>query len=96
MGEEIKNEESGKYSITVAELKNFLNTLPNEFDSFNLVNGEYGQVNGEHYYRIDKPILQINVDEDTKELCILHQTETEVDDIITGPAKDTKDEKSSD
>lgn len=76
------SEEKQKYAITVGNLKEFLNSLPKEFDDFQLVNGEYGQVNNEHYYRIDKPVIQLNIDEDTEELCILHQSESEVDEII--------------
>jgi len=65
--------------ITIKQLKDFLTTLPETFDNFKLVNGDYTKIDEEYHYRIDKPILSFEVDEETKEFCCLHQTE---DDII--------------
>jgi hypothetical protein len=70
--------------MTVKELKTFLKTLPKSFDDFDVVNGEYGKLMTDDnlHYRVDKPIVYMLVDEETKELCILHQTENEVEEII--------------
>lgn len=69
--------------MTIKDLKNFLDTLPEEFNSFGVVNGEYGKfsVDDEFHYRVDKPVIALTVDEQTKELCVLHQTEEEIDKI---------------
>ena len=69
--------------MTIKELKNFLSTLPEEFDEFTMSNGEVGKVETEEgfYYRLDKPIRTLFVDEENKELCFLHQTEDEVSKI---------------
>jgi hypothetical protein len=82
-----------KTSITVKELKTFLNKLPDSFDDFELTNGEYGRVNSRDYYRIDKPIIFLNVDEDTEELCMCHQSEKEIDDISIGEDSDEKNDE---
>ena len=79
--------------ITIKNLKEFLATLPEEFDSYGLMNGEYGKANDEHYYRLDKPIIHMMVDEDTEELCILHQSEEEIDTIIEGDKQETDDKQ---
>jgi hypothetical protein len=71
--------------MTLEELKKFLNDLPKEFNSFGVVNGEVGTLSepdekGEeqYVYRIDKPIITLFVDEETKEICFFHQTQDDV------------------
>ena len=63
------------------EMRNFLISLPEDFDNFTIVNGEVAAVQGEFYVRIDKPVVQLSIDETSKELLILHQTEDEINDI---------------
>jgi hypothetical protein len=69
--------------MTIKELKEFLETLPEEFNDYRVVNGEYGKfsVTDEFHYRTDKPVNASIVDEQTKELCLLHQTEEEINEI---------------
>lgn len=67
--------------MKLKELKNWLETLPPEFDDFDLVNGDWGELEDEYYYRIDKPIIGFNVDENTKEIVFAHQTQDEIDKI---------------
>ena len=75
--------------ITIKELKKFLDTLPKEFDEYPIMNGEYGKVDDKNYYRIDKPIIFLNIDEDTEELCILYQAEDEINKISLGESDET-------
>jgi hypothetical protein len=78
--------------LKIKELKGFLNTLPLEFDEFTIANGEYGMVDKEKefYYRLDKSIVALHVDEEHKEMIFLHQTDEEVETIQGDVAK--KDE----
>ena len=46
-----------------------------------MVNGEVAGVD-DFYVRIDNPIVHIEVDEATHELCMLHQTQEELDKIL--------------
>jgi hypothetical protein len=74
-------EENKEEKMTIAGLRNFLNGLPEIFDDYSIVNGELAQLDGEFFYRLDKPVVQVSVDEETKELVILHQSQEEIDDI---------------
>ena len=70
--------------MNIKELKEFLDTLPKEFDSYDLVNGEFAILENTGYnYRLDKPIECITVDEDSKEILFCHQTQEEIDKIQT-------------
>ena len=63
--------------MKIIELKEFLETLPDDFDQYEVVNGEYVKIDSEYYSRVDKPVMFLTVDEESKELCVLHQTEEE-------------------
>ena len=72
--------------MTLAELKEFINNLPNDMDDYIVVNGEYGFLdpNDENslVYRADKPVLMITVDKNDKEILLLHQTREDVKTIM--------------
>lgn len=80
--------------MTLKELKEFIANLPEDFDNFTLVNGEFGFLDKgkgeepEAVFRVDKPIVSLYVDESSEELCILHQTRDEVKDIVGDNLKD--------
>jgi hypothetical protein len=67
--------------MTIKALRDFLNSLPSEFNDFGVVNGEVGEIQNEFFYRVDKPVIHLSVDEETQELLILHQTQDEVETI---------------
>lgn len=75
-----ENEEKND-GMTILELKNFLNSLPINFDTFTIVNGEVSTLGENYYVRIDKPVIHLEIDENSKELLILHQTEEELKNI---------------
>lgn len=69
--------------ITIGELKNFLDRLPEHMDSFEMVNGEVSELTESGYYaRVDKPIIHLEIDEENEEFLLLHQSQEEVDKII--------------
>ena len=68
--------------MTLKELKTFLDTLPEEFLEFNVVNGEIGMLDDQYMYRVDKPVTTITVDEETKEVVILNDTQEFEDHLI--------------
>jgi len=81
--------------MTLAELKEFINNLPKDMDNFIVVNGEYGFLNPNDenslVYRVDKPVLMITVDENDKEILLLHQTREDVKTIMNdGNSEGTK------
>jgi hypothetical protein len=61
--------------MTLKQLRNWLNKLPPEFDSFTLCNAEVGKFKSGYGYRLDKPISELNVDVDNKEILFLNDIE---------------------
>ena len=74
--------------MKLSELKEFINSLPKEMDDFTVVNGEYGFMDPENeegfIYRVDKPVLAINVDEKDMEVVLLHQTREDLTNVDLG------------
>ncbi len=67
--------------MNLQDLRDFLKEIPEEINDFELVNGEMGQLGEEEggfMYRVDKPIIALYVDEATKEICFLHQTQEDI------------------
>lgn len=65
------------------ELKQYINSIPDEMDSFNVVNGEFGVANDDvTFVMTNREILTIYVDKRNKEIQFLHQTEQDVKDIM--------------
>jgi hypothetical protein len=64
--------------MTIKELKEFVNRLPDTFDDYEVENAEYmgsNSVGGDSEdvkYRLDKPVMAIYVREDTKELLLMN------------------------
>jgi hypothetical protein len=67
--------------MTLKELKDWINLLPEEFNEHTVVNGEVGMLDGEYMYRIDKPITTLTVDEENKEVVILNDSQETEDHI---------------
>jgi hypothetical protein len=59
--------------MTLGELKEFVNRLPDTFNDYEVENAEYtGSKGDDVMYRLDKPVVAIYVREDTKELLIMN------------------------
>jgi hypothetical protein len=58
--------------MTLKELKEFVNRLPDTFDDYEVENAEYmGGDDEDVKYGEDKPVIAIYVREDTKEILIM-------------------------
>lgn len=57
--------------MTLENIKTWINSLPEEFLQFDVVNGEEGDLVDELTYRLDKPIVNAYVDESTKEIVLI-------------------------
>jgi hypothetical protein len=66
--------------MNLGELKGWVNSLPEEMDIFEIVNGEIGMLGEEYHYRVDKPIVACTVDEENKEIIFMHQAEKELNE----------------
>lgn len=59
--------------MTLGELKEFVNRLPDTFNDYEVENAEYTGSNGDDVmYRLDKPVVAIYVREDSKELLLMN------------------------
>ena len=61
--------------MILQELKDWIETLPEEFLQYSLVNGEVGILDDEYHYRLDKPITTLLVDEEHQEIVILNDSQ---------------------
>lgn len=61
--------------MDLKELKTWVNSLPEEFDDFTVVNGEIGMLEDEYWYRMDKPITTLNVDLENREIFIFNDAD---------------------
>lgn len=69
--------------MILKELKDWINTLPEEFMEFDVVNGEEVQLDEQYFYRIDKPVVSLVVDKESKEFVLLSdKNEAFTDDEI--------------
>ena len=66
--------------MTIQELKEFLDTLPEKFDQCEIVNSEIGKLDEENYYRKDMPVTTIFIDEETMELVFANEIEEETEE----------------
>lgn len=59
--------------MKLKELLEWINGLPPEFLEFTVVNAEQGDLTEDGLtYRLDKPVVSLNVDEENKEILLLN------------------------
>lgn len=62
--------------MKLKEVKKWIESLPEEFLEFEVMNGEYGELvkdeEDEITYRLDKSVTALAVDEENKEIIILN------------------------
>jgi tricorn protease-like protein len=74
--------------MTLKELKLYLNEIPATMDDFNVVNGEFGIAkDGKTFIMTNNDVMTVYIDEKTKEIQFLHQTDQDVKDILYGVAE---------
>lgn len=77
--------------MLLKELKDYLNSLPEEMDNFSVVNGEYGYLDendeDSFIYRVDKPVLVCLVEKEGEEVVLLHQTREDLNEYVDLPSR---------
>jgi hypothetical protein len=74
--------------MTLLELKQFINRLPDTFNDYEVENAEYTGSNGDDVmYRLDKPVVSIYIKEDTKELLIMNAPMEQYKNVIDETTK---------
>ena len=66
--------------MKLKDVKNWIDNLPVDFLEFDVVNAEEGILtkDGEVLYRYDKPVVSLNVNEESKEILFLNNKPTNV------------------
>lgn len=59
--------------MKLREIKEWIESLPEGFLEFEVMNSEEGSLMNEYSYRLDKPLIELNVDEDTQEILFLNK-----------------------
>ena len=59
--------------MKLKELKDWVNSLPEDFAEFDIVNGDLTESENEYTYQIEKPVVAVYMDKENKEVIILTQ-----------------------
>lgn len=66
--------------MQLREIKKWIESLPEEFLNFEVVTAEQGMLSeSDLYYKLDRPIINLAVDEDSKEILFLNSNEDTAD-----------------
>ena len=76
--------------MTFKELKEWVNNLPEEFDEYSVVNGEFKEIDEEYWCRIDKPLTLLTVDQEHREILLLNDEDPDDVDILDGEPEVTE------
>ena len=78
--------------MTVGELKEYINSIPEHMDEFTVVNGELGLAkDGNTFVMTNNEVHTAYVDTNNKEVQFLHQSDKDVKDLILGLDGDTEE-----
>ncbi len=59
--------------MKLSQLKEWANSLPKEFDDFQVITREFGDLTEEFNYYLDKPIVSAAVDEEHQEIFFMDE-----------------------
>jgi hypothetical protein len=77
--------------MTLGELKDYINSIPEHMDEFTVVNGELGLAkDGNTFVMTNNEVHTAYVDTNNKEVQFLHQSDKDVKDLILGLDGDTE------
>lgn len=69
--------------MTLNNLKQYINSIPEEMGEYNVVNGEFGVANdNQTFVMTNNEVLTVYVDTKNKEVQFLHQTDEDVKNIL--------------
>ena len=63
--------------MTIKDYKQFLNSLPKEFDEFEITHREYTTVDGDSLNAQEVPVYSVHIDELNKRACNMHKSSYE-------------------
>ena len=63
--------------MTIKDYKEFINSLPIEFDDFEITHREYSTIDDEGLNAQEIPVFSVHIDEPNKKACNMHQSSYE-------------------
>lgn len=79
--------------MTLGEIKIFINSIPENMNHFEAVNGEFTlDKDGNTFIMKNNSIMTIYVDQKNNDVQFLHQTDEDVKNILLGDMEDLKSE----
>ena len=71
--------------MKLKELKDYILSLPERLDDFNIINGELTESeNDSSFIFLSNTVQTVYVDEKLKEIQFLHQTEEDIKNLLNG------------
>ena len=64
--------------MTIKDYKTFLNSLPEEFDNFEITHREYTDIADSHLNAQEVEVYSVHIDESQKKACNMHQSSYEL------------------
>ena len=62
------------FNMTIKDYKQFLNSLPEEFDDFEITHREYTTIDGDSLNAQEVPVYSVHIDVPNKKACNMHES----------------------
>jgi len=59
--------------MIVKDFRKWINSLPVEFDEYELTHREYYDVDGENLFANEVPLVSVHIDDSEKKACLMHE-----------------------
>ena len=59
--------------MTIVEMRKWINSLPKEFDNYEIVHREYYDNDDESLFAQEIPIVSVHIDETENKSCLMHE-----------------------
>ena len=64
--------------MTIKDYKTFLNSLPDEFENFEITHREYTDITDDELNAQEVPVFSVHIDEPNKKACNMHANSYDV------------------
>jgi hypothetical protein len=75
------------FNMTIKDYKTFLNSLPEEFDNFEITHREYTDITDNNLNGQEVDVYSVHIDESQQKVCNMHQQSYELYQEFTNSSK---------
>lgn len=61
------------FNMTIGDYKKWINSLPTEFDGFEMTHREYSSITDNELNALEMPVYSVHIDEREKKACNMHE-----------------------